>query len=81
MLKNKKANMAIKVIIAAIIGMIILFTLMFIFSNESKKSISVLGSCEARGGSCETEDDCKDDGERKIEGIECPGSNICCLTI
>jgi hypothetical protein len=87
MLKKRNAQgLPIRVIVLAIIGLIVLVVLIIMFSKESGKSVSVLGSCETRGGNCD-KSTC-DDGEREIVGAQCKDSDgkiitgkTCCVSI
>jgi len=71
-------------IILAVLGLIILFALLYMFMTEQGKTSSTLGSCLAKGGKCETLIACEDGNI--IPEIECPTTppaqeEICCITI
>ena len=94
MLKKKDAQgLSTSMIILAVLGLIILFALLYMFMTEQGKTSSTLGSCLAKGGKCVYSGTCKDGTE--IPEIECksdffsgaaPGSTteqtkVCCIKI
>ena len=87
MLKKKKdAELSITVIIVAILGLIVLVVMVYIFGEGTSDAVTTLKTCAAKGGVCTTLDETADppvrcDG-RTIGGVEgCTGSEICCLEI
>ena len=85
MLKKKDAQgLSTSMIILAVLGLIILFALLYMFMTEQGKTSSTLGSCLAKGGSCVVSSDCTDGTE--VPEVECPvepgdPAEICCITI
>ena len=73
--KIKAQGLAIRVIILAVIGLIVLVVVIAIFTKESSKTVETLGSCALRGGGCK--DDCSPG--KIMPGIECEEEDdICC---
>jgi hypothetical protein len=79
MLKKRDAQgLSTSVIILAVLGLIILFALLYMFMNESGKTAGVLKNCGAKGGKC---DSSCDDGH-EIPDTDCKTpSTICCVRI
>lgn len=76
---NKKADMSIALIVAAVIGLIVLVVALAIFGKGTGESAKTLQSCESRGGYCNL--GCPKE-EIKIPNVECPTLKPnCCLKV
>jgi|ETNmetMinimDraft_11_1059920.scaffolds.fasta_scaffold389790_1 hypothetical protein len=61
MLKKRDAQgLSTSVIILAVLGLIILFALLYMFLTEQGKTSKTLVSCIAKGGKCVLEGECED---------------------
>jgi flagellar basal body-associated protein FliL len=88
MLKKKKdAELSITVIIVAILGLIVLVVMVYIFGEGTSDAVTTLKTCAAKGGVCKTLDEnvnppVRCDG-RIIDGVElgCTGEMVCCIDI
>ena len=87
MLKKRDAQqLSTSVIILAVLGLIVLVVMIFIFSTESGDAVKTLKTCAAKGGVCKALDETADppircDG-RTIGDVEgCTTAEVCCLEI
>ena len=89
MLKKRDAqHLSTSVIILAVLGLLVLLALVYIFTQESGKTSDTLGSCFVRGGECKSK--CVD-GETPVPEFECkyeddsnPPKKLdgdCCVTV
>ena len=77
MLKKRDAQgLSTSVIILAVLGLIILFAMVYLFTQESGKTADTLASCFTKGGTCTMPVDCKDEGVTEISGGECGEETI-----
>ena len=88
MLKKKDAQgLSTSMIILAVLGLIILFALLYMFMTEQGKTSSTLGSCLAKGGRCMGSSDCANG--TIVPELTCqydgrgttPTDGICCIKI
>ena len=83
MLKKKKAmELSITVIIVAILGLIVLVVMIYIFGQGTSDAVKTLKTCAAKGGECKASGDC--DGTKLFNIKECKDKNpseICCIEI
>lgn len=77
-IKKKSQGLSINVIIIAILGLIVLFTLISIFSKKTSESEKILESCGGKGGNCKTQ--C-DSSEVDVPYIKCQDNQVCCIKI
>lgn len=79
MIKKRDAQgLSINIMILAVIGLVVLVVVLFIFTKESNRTVNTLESCEGRGGTCR--DAPCPTGHKKIPFIECEdGLKICCI--
>jgi len=79
MLKKRNAQgLSINIMILAVIGLVVLFVVLFIFTKESNRSVNTLNSCEGRGGICKQS--CTGN-ENEIPYVKCPGNDDCCISL
>ena len=87
MLKKRDAQqLSTSVIILAVLGLIVLVVMIFIFSTESGDAVKTLKTCAAKGGDCRpSNEECTG---RVLTSVECGGSCgpdpctiVCCLEI
>ena len=79
MLKIKKSEMSIALIISAVIGLVILVVVLVIFGKGSGDAARTLESCEGRGGQCIEND--KTCGGTLILTAKCATAKPkCCLS-
>lgn len=76
---NKKADMSLALIVAAVIALIVIVVALAIFGKGTGESAKTLGSCVARGGNCEPISVCPRD-RATIPNVDCK-IGICCLKI
>jgi len=50
--KRDAQQLSMTVIILAVLGLIVLVVLLFIFGRESSKTVEFLENCEVKGGKC-----------------------------
>ncbi|HIH04629.1 TPA: hypothetical protein HA281_04745 [Candidatus Woesearchaeota archaeon] len=84
MFSRKKADMAIPILIAAVLGFVVLIVLAGIFTGKAKSFNSNLESCQAKLGTCTTSAECSRKGGSVISGTNCENSNqqagkACCI--
>jgi hypothetical protein len=74
MLKEKRGEgLPFNIIIIAIIGIIVLFVIIFAFHKNTGDNINILNSCTGKGGKCmATLKECED-----ASGFEIAGENLC----
>lgn len=84
MFLRKKADMAIPILIAAVLGFVVLIVLAGIFTGKAKSFNANLESCQAKLGTCRTSTECSQAGGSVISGTNCENSkqanNVCCIT-
>ena len=87
MLKKKKdAELSITVIIVAILGLIVLVVMVYIFGEGTSDAVTTLKTCATQGGDCRpSTEECTG---RVLTSVECGGSCgpapctiVCCLEI
>lgn len=83
MLKKRDAQqLSITVIILVVLGLIVLVVLLVIFGKETGKTVKILESCPARGGTCMPSSECTDG--RGLPEI-CPEKDnkpqVCCVKL
>jgi len=76
-IQNKKAEMSLTVVVAAVLALVVLVVLIYIFINSSQKSSSTFGSCEINGGVCGS-NSCSTTGTIPIAGVCADKNAICC---
>jgi flagellar basal body-associated protein FliL len=54
-MKQKKGDLSITIIIAAVIGLVTLVVLIAIFTNTTSNTSENIGSCATKGGLCEND--------------------------
>jgi hypothetical protein len=80
MLKKRDAQqLSTSVIILAVLGLIVLVVMIFIFSTESGDAVKTLKTCAAKGGVCEDSCDGRTIGDKNELG--CTGNTVCCIDI
>jgi hypothetical protein len=89
MLKKRDAQgLSTSVIILAVLGLIILFAMVYLFTQESGKTADTLASCFTKGGTCMGATDCKNEGGTEVPEFECKykkdtseTSGVCCVKV
>ena len=82
--RNRKSQgMPINVIIIAALGLIVLFVLILIFTNQTGKSVSSLQSCGGIAGRCtDAGKNCEDTEVEKTGTKLCPqDTQKCCIKV
>ena len=81
--KNKKSDMSITLIVAAVIALIIIVVIVAIFTKGSGKVANTLQGCKSRGGTCEDEDTkCIKKDAMEIYNVDCDKpKQVCCLKV
>lgn len=77
---DKKADMSLALIVAAVIALIVIVVALAIFGKGTGESAKTLESCVARGGECKSVVACPSDSAT-IPNVDCPSGAICCLKI
>ncbi len=73
---NKKAfQMSLSVIISAILALIVLVSVSYVFTDIFGEGATQLRSCDSRNGICVSEGDCQ---TMTITG-KCPDEKVCCF--
>lgn len=74
----KKAEMSMQIIVIAVISLVVLAVLLFIFLRGSNTAADSLTSCETTGGTCVAQNECTNGVPTKAE---CPDENepVCCV--
>ena len=86
MLKKRKAQgLSITTIILAVLGLLVLLALVYMFTQESGKTSKTLANCFVRGGECKS--GCVDD-ETEVPEFECKYDDggtskdgVCCVEV
>ncbi len=84
--KMKKAQgMPINTVIIAILALLVLAVVAFIFIRQNRDINNGLGNCETRGGECVNGEGPNDDqcpsGYNGVFGGTCEGDQICCASL
>ena len=82
--RSKKADMAIPILIGAVLALVILIVLSSMFVSKTKIFSSNLESCQAKFGTCGQLSDCQDAGGSVITGTSCEKdknqpNKVCCV--
>ncbi|MEK6950048.1 MAG: hypothetical protein AABX34_07530 [Nanoarchaeota archaeon] len=80
MLLNKKADMSIALIVAAVIALIVLVVALAIFGKGTGEAAKTLSDCKSRGGECLLSVKCPND-QAQIPNVKCDIGWICCLKV
>jgi hypothetical protein len=83
MLKEKRGEgLPFNIIIIAILGIVVLFVIIFAFHRSTGGNIDILNSCTSKGGVCNTESEGCGPSEIQLPGAECVQDKpICCKEI
>lgn len=77
---DKKADMSLALIVAAVIALIVIVVALAIFGKGTGESAKTLQSCEARGGTCMGKGEVCSGAT--IPNVECPTDKPkCCLKL
>jgi uncharacterized membrane protein len=69
-------------IVSAVIALIVLVVVVFIFGSQTGKISGTLSACEMRPGAYCTEDNCEINKEQKILFVDCPTAKPnCCMPL
>lgn len=74
---NKKAELTLTVVVSAVIALVVLIVMIYIFTNSSQKSAKTFGSCALNGGTCKTTGQCGASGS--LSGYTCSEGQECCV--
>ena len=87
--KSVKGDISMQVIVMAILALVVVTVLIFIFSGKLFTASDDFSACSGKGGSCMKESDCNTKGGLKLAYIQCgradgldeknPDNLICCL--
>ncbi len=84
MLFQKKADMTITILIAAVLGFVVLIVLAGIFTGGAKSFSSNIDNCQAKLGTCITSTECSNKGGSTIINTNCEKNKeanlMCCIT-
>ena len=83
MIKKRAQGLPINVMILIILGLIVLFVVIFIFNKGTGEPAHIISSCAGRGGECkDTKEECSAVNGIQIPDAECPQDKpICCKEI
>ena len=79
-MRKKAQGLPMNVIILAVLGIIVLIMLVFIFQRYvggSTTTIGEISGCDNQGGNCKLE--CNKISELKLSGMGCTEKKVCCL--
>ncbi len=80
MFHHKKADMAIPILIGAILAFVVLITVAVIFTSEAKSFSSNIDSCQAKLGKCVGTSECGKQGYTILSNTNCEKDNkVCCV--
>ena len=80
-LKKRGQGLPLNTIVIAVIVLIVLAVVIFIFSTRIGLFGGEISSCEQKGGECKARIDCNLQTSTILTGFECKDSKVCCLSV
>lgn len=74
--KQKKAELSLTVVVSAVLALVVLVVLIYIFTKNIGGGSKTFASCGLNGGKCSPAGTCGSSG--KLEGLSCGEGQDCC---